>query len=32
MPPYVFVDYGQINSGPNETGPKLVTFCGVDQL
>ena len=32
MPPYVFVDYGQINSGLNETSPHLVTFCGADRL
>lgn len=32
MPPYVFVDYGQIDSGLNETGTSLVTLCGADRL
>jgi phytoene dehydrogenase-like protein len=32
MPPYVFVDYRQIDSGLNETGPYLVTLCGADRL
>jgi all-trans-retinol 13,14-reductase len=32
MPPYVFVDYSQIDSGLNETGPSLASFCGADRL
>ena len=32
MPPYVFVDYSQIDSGLNETGPSLVSYCGADGL
>jgi hypothetical protein len=32
MPHYVLVDYSQIGSGLNETGPHLVTLCGVDRL
>ena len=32
MPPYVFVDYGQIDSGLNQGGPALVSFCGADRL
>ena len=32
MPPYVFVDYSQIDNGLNETGAHLVTFCGADRL
>ena len=32
LPPYVFVDYHQIDSGLNATGPYLGTFCGIDRL
>ena len=32
MPPYVFVDYHQIDSGLNETAPFLVSFCGTDRI
>jgi phytoene dehydrogenase-like protein len=32
LPPYVFVDYGQIDSGLNPAGPHLVSFCGGDRL
>jgi len=32
MPPYVFVDYRQIDSGLNETGAPLVSFCGATAL
>ena len=32
MPPYIFVDYRQIDSGLNENGPSLVSFCGIDRL
>jgi all-trans-retinol 13,14-reductase len=32
MPPYAFVDYGQIDSGLNASGPGLVSFCGADRL
>jgi all-trans-retinol 13,14-reductase len=32
LPPYVLVDYGQIDSGLNTTGARLVTLCGADQL
>ena len=32
LPPYVFVDYHQIDSGLNETAPFLGTFCGIDRL
>ena len=32
LPAYAFVDYQQIDSGLNETGPYLGSFCGVDRL
>ncbi len=32
LPPYVFVDYGQVDSGLNKSGPYLVSFCGSDRL
>ncbi len=32
LPPYVFVDYHHIDSGLNETGPYLGSFCGIDRL
>lgn len=32
LPSYVFVDYSQIESGLNETGPTLVSYCGIDAL
>ena len=32
VPPYVFVDYGQIDSGLNEPGPGLISLCGFDRL
>ena len=32
MPPYVFVDYRQIDSGLNQDGPSVVTLCGADSL
>jgi all-trans-retinol 13,14-reductase len=32
VPPYVFVDFGQIDSGLNRAGANLVTFCGIDRL
>jgi all-trans-retinol 13,14-reductase len=32
IPPYVFVDYGQIESGLNESAPFLVTPCGTDRI
>jgi len=32
LPPYAFVDYGQVDSGLNSTGPYLVSFCGSDRL
>ena len=32
MPPYVFVDYRQIDSGLNPDGPSVVTFCGADRI
>lgn len=32
MPPYVLVDYRQIDSGLNEIGPGLVTLCGADRI
>jgi all-trans-retinol 13,14-reductase len=32
LPPYVLVDYGQIDSGLNQTGAQLVTLCGSDRL
>jgi all-trans-retinol 13,14-reductase len=32
MPPYVFVDYHQIDSGLNEAAPFLVSFCGTDRI
>jgi len=32
LPPYAFVDYGQIDSGLNEQGPHLASLCGVDRL
>ncbi len=32
LPAYVFVDYHQIDSGLNETGPYLGSFCGIDRL
>jgi all-trans-retinol 13,14-reductase len=32
LPPYVLVDYGQIDSGLNEAGAQLVTLCGSDRL
>jgi hypothetical protein len=32
LPAYVFVDYHQIDSGLNQNGPCLGSFCGVDRL
>jgi len=32
MPPYVFVDHSQIDSGLNSSGPYFVSYCGVDRL
>jgi len=32
LPPYVFVDYNQINSGLNPTGPYLGSLCGTDRI
>jgi all-trans-retinol 13,14-reductase len=32
LPPYVLVDYGQIDSGLNQTGTQLVSLCGSDRL
>ncbi len=32
MPPYVLVDYRQIDSGLNEAGPFLLTLCGADRF
>jgi all-trans-retinol 13,14-reductase len=32
LPPYVLVDYGQIDSGLNQTGGQLVSLCGSDRL
>ena len=32
IPPYVFVDYHQIDNWLNEGGPFLVTLCGIDRL
>ena len=32
LPPYAFVDYGQIDSGLNTADRPLVTFCGSDRL
>ena len=32
MPPYVFVDYNQIQSGLNQTPPFLGSFCGTDRI
>jgi phytoene dehydrogenase-like protein len=32
LPPYVFVDHSQIDSGLNQQGPHLVSYCGVDRL
>jgi phytoene dehydrogenase-like protein len=32
MPPYVLVDYSQIDSGLNKTAPFLATLCGIDRV
>jgi phytoene dehydrogenase-like protein len=32
LPPYVLVDYGQIDSGLNETSAQFVSLCGSDRL
>ncbi len=32
LPGYVFVDYDRIDSGLNQDGPFLGSFCGVDRL
>ena len=32
MPPYVFVDHSQIDTGLNEQGLHFASYCGVDQL
>jgi phytoene dehydrogenase-like protein len=32
LPAYAFVDYHQIESGLNQNGPYLGSFCGVDRL
>ena len=32
IPAYAFVDYHQIDSGLNESGPYLGSFCGIDRL
>jgi all-trans-retinol 13,14-reductase len=32
MPPYVFVDYGRIDSGLNQAGPYLGSLCGMDSI
>ena len=32
LPAYAFVDYHQIDSGLNESGPYLGSFCGIDRL
>jgi all-trans-retinol 13,14-reductase len=32
VPPYVLVDYSQIDSGLNAVGPYLATLCGADRL
>jgi phytoene dehydrogenase-like protein len=32
LPAYVFVDYDQIDSGLNQTGRFLGSFCGIDRL
>jgi phytoene dehydrogenase-like protein len=32
LPPYVFVDHGQIDSGLNQHGPHFVSYCGADRL
>jgi phytoene dehydrogenase-like protein len=32
LPAHAFVDYHHIDSGLNETGPYLGSFCGVDRL
>jgi len=32
LPAYVFVDYHQIDSGLNQTGPYLGSLCGIDRL
>lgn len=32
LPPYVFVDHSQIDSGLNQQGPNFVSFCGADRL
>jgi all-trans-retinol 13,14-reductase len=31
LPPYIFVDYDQIDSGLNAQGPSLCTLCGIDR-
>ena len=31
LPAYAFVDYHQIDSGLNESGPYLGSFCGIDR-
>ena len=32
LPQYVFVDYGQIDSGLDSAGQHLVSLCGIDRL
>jgi phytoene dehydrogenase-like protein len=32
LPPYVFVDHSQIDSGLNQQGPHFVSYCGADRL
>jgi len=32
MPPYVLVDFHQIDSGLNEAGPYLMSLCGADRI
>lgn len=32
LPPYVFVDHTQIDSGLNPQGPYFVSYCGADRL
>jgi hypothetical protein len=32
VPAYVFVDYGRIDSGLNQSAPFLGSFCGIDRI
>ena len=32
LPPYVFVDHSQLDSGLNRNGPYFASYCGADRL